>query len=85
MTWEFMPMELREVKELSCDDNRDSFLESRYEHYRELGKNEKQSQELAWDDYWNEAWEEYDYQDREEEWLEYDLEGELSNDSSNER
>ncbi len=42
---------------MSCDDNRDSFLESRYEHYRELGKNEKQSQELAWDDYWNERWE----------------------------
>ena len=47
---------------MACDDMKDSFLESRYEHYRELGKNEKQSQELAWDDYWNEAWEEYDYQ-----------------------
>jgi|TARA_S200002703_G_scaffold143930_1_gene137250 hypothetical protein len=64
---------------MPSDNNRDSFLESRYEHYLELGKNQKQSQELAWDDYWNEAWEEYDYQDREEEWHEYDLEGDLDN------
>jgi hypothetical protein len=41
---------------MASDDNRDSFLEQRFEDYLEEGFSEKRAGELAWDDYWNENW-----------------------------
>ena len=74
MTWEFMPMELQEVKELSKKEN-DLFIESQAEKYMEEGYDIKDSYIMAEEDLAryseydiidDEYWEEYDHQDKEE-------------------
>tara|TARA_R100001086_G_scaffold144497_2_gene76217 strand:- start:3254 stop:3412 length:159 start_codon:yes stop_codon:yes gene_type:complete len=42
---------------MASDDNKDLFLEQRYQDYLEEGFSKEKAGELAWDDYWNENWE----------------------------